>query len=56
MAIIGGALLPPLMGRVADIAGLHTAFLIPLLSYALIGWFAVSAARVRLRLEAQSLP
>jgi MFS transporter, FHS family, L-fucose permease len=55
MAIIGGALLPPLVGRIADSAGLHVAFVIPLIAYGLIGWFAWSAARVRLKLEARPL-
>jgi FHS family L-fucose permease-like MFS transporter len=34
MAIFGGAVLPPLMGRIADAAGLGVAFLVPLASFA----------------------
>jgi fucose permease len=34
MAIFGGAVLPPLMGRIADAAGLGLAFLVPLASFA----------------------
>jgi fucose permease len=34
MAIFGGAVLPPLMGRIADAAGLGSAFLVPLASFA----------------------
>ncbi|HXK10716.1 MAG TPA: MFS transporter [Vicinamibacteria bacterium] len=34
MAIFGGAVLPPLMGRVADTVGLGTAFLVPLAAFA----------------------
>ena len=34
MAIFGGAVLPPLMGRIADTVGLGTAFLVPLAAFA----------------------
>ncbi len=34
MAIFGGAVLPPLMGRVADAGGLGVAFLVPLAAFA----------------------
>jgi len=47
MAIIGGALLPQVAGRIADAAGLHTAFLIPMLAYAAISVFAMAAAKAR---------
>jgi fucose permease len=33
MAIFGGAVLPPLMGRIADAAGLGVAFLVPLAAF-----------------------
>ncbi len=40
MAILGGALLPPLMGKVADIAhSLQPAFIIPLIAYAYVGFY-----------------
>ncbi|MDB6008900.1 MAG: glucose/galactose transporter [Gammaproteobacteria bacterium] len=51
MAIVGGAILPPATGRIADSiggsAGLHTAFLLPMVAYALICGFAMTAARAR---------
>jgi FHS family L-fucose permease-like MFS transporter len=51
MAIVGGAILPPAMGKIADSiggsAGLHTAFLLPMAAYALICVFAVRAAKAR---------
>ena len=34
MAIFGGAVLPPLMGRLGDTAGLGAAFLVPLAAFA----------------------
>jgi FHS family L-fucose permease-like MFS transporter len=47
MAIIGGALLPPATGRIADKIDLHVAFLVPLVAYALISVFATAASRAR---------
>jgi MFS transporter, FHS family, L-fucose permease len=47
MAIVGGAVLPPITGLIADSAGLHTAFLLPMAAYALICAFAITAARAR---------
>ncbi|HWW79961.1 MAG TPA: sugar MFS transporter [Steroidobacteraceae bacterium] len=51
MAIVGGAVLPPATGLIADSitgsAGLHAAFLLPMVAYALICGFAVTAARAR---------
>jgi FHS family L-fucose permease-like MFS transporter len=51
MAIVGGAVLPPATGLIADYitgsAGLHTAFLLPMVAYALICGFAMTAARAR---------
>ena len=44
MAIVGGALLPPLAGRLADTIGLHLAFLVPLMGYAIIAAIAGRAA------------
>jgi FHS family L-fucose permease-like MFS transporter len=48
MAIVGGAVLPRLAGLIADAAGLHTAFLLPLAAYGCIALFAFAAGRVRL--------
>jgi FHS family L-fucose permease-like MFS transporter len=47
MAIIGGAVLPQIAGRLADAAGLHAAFLIPMAAYVAITVFALSAAKAR---------
>jgi FHS family L-fucose permease-like MFS transporter len=50
-AIVGGAILPPATGKIADTisgsAGLHAAFFLPMVAYALICVFAVSSARAR---------
>ena len=44
MAIVGGAILPPIMGYVSDAAGsVQTGFLVPLLAIGYITWLAFSA-------------
>jgi len=45
MAIVGGAVLPPLAGWIADRHGLHAAFLVPAVAYAGITLFALAAGR-----------
>ena len=45
MAIVGGAIIPPLTGRLADMAGLRTALLIPALCYAIILVFGLYTGR-----------
>jgi FHS family L-fucose permease-like MFS transporter len=51
LAIVGGAVLPPATGYIADSvsgsAGLHAAFLLPMVAYILICAFAVRAAKAR---------
>jgi FHS family L-fucose permease-like MFS transporter len=51
LAIVGGAVLPPATGFIADSvsgsAGLHAAFLLPMVAYILICGFAVRAAKAR---------
>jgi len=47
MAIVGGALLPLAVGHIADRTGLHAAFLVPMVAYAVIGVFGLGAARAR---------
>ena len=40
MAILGGALLPPLMGAIADVThNLQPAFIVPLIAYAYVGFY-----------------
>ncbi|MEO8016218.1 MAG: sugar MFS transporter [Pseudomonadota bacterium] len=44
LAIVGGAILPYIYGLIADTAGLHAAYFLPALAYALIIIFAVASA------------
>jgi MFS transporter, FHS family, L-fucose permease len=47
MAIIGGAVLPLIGGRVADAGNLNAAFLIPMAGYVILTIFAIAAARTK---------
>lgn len=42
MAILGGAILPAIMGRISDATNIRTAFVVPLVCYLYIFYFAVS--------------
>jgi FHS family L-fucose permease-like MFS transporter len=48
MAIVGGAFLPWLAGRIADVMSLRASYLVPLVAYLAISVFGFAAARARL--------
>ena len=50
-AIVGGAIIPVLTGKLADHIGLQLAFLLPALCYVYIGALAIAAGRRRTRTE-----
>ena len=41
MSIVGGALIPVLMGRIADVSTMALGFIVPLVCFAFIAWFAI---------------
>lgn len=45
MSIVGGAILPAVMGRLSDATTIQTAFLVPLACYVYVFWFAVRGHR-----------
>ena len=45
VAIVGGAIIPPLTGHVADLIGLRLALIVPALCYAVIAAYGVYARR-----------
>jgi len=45
MAIVGGAVIPPLMGLLSDASNINVAMLIPAACFAVVGWFAWSSRR-----------
>jgi FHS family L-fucose permease-like MFS transporter len=42
MAIIGAAVVPPIMGKISDLSNIQRAFLVPLLCYAYVLYFAAA--------------
>jgi FHS family L-fucose permease-like MFS transporter len=51
-AIVGGAILPPLMGLVSDRSSVQTGFLVPMAAIIYIAWTALLNARPRARVVA----
>lgn len=47
MAIVGGAVLPLVVGHIADLSGLRAAYFVPMLAYSCIAAFGIAALRVR---------
>ncbi|NJM26121.1 MAG: sugar MFS transporter [Bacteroidia bacterium] len=41
MAIVGGAILPPLMGLIVDNVGIQQAFIMPAVCFLVVLWYAV---------------
>jgi FHS family L-fucose permease-like MFS transporter len=39
MAVLGGALLPPLQGWIADRSGLQISYIVPLIAYAYVAFY-----------------
>jgi FHS family L-fucose permease-like MFS transporter len=52
MAIVGGALIPPLMGLVSDASSINTAMLIPAACFAVVLWYALKTRRESLAVAA----
>jgi FHS family L-fucose permease-like MFS transporter len=47
MSIVGGALIPVLMGRIADVSTMALGFIVPLACFAFIFYFGISGYKVR---------
>ncbi|HVR61424.1 MAG TPA: L-fucose:H+ symporter permease [Polyangia bacterium] len=52
MAIVGGALIPPLQGLLADNIGLHHCFIIPAICYLFIAWYGAKGQPASLKATA----
>ncbi len=46
MAILGGAVLPPVMGKIADHWSRQVAFVVPLIAYAYVGFYGLKGHRI----------
>ncbi|MEO8614610.1 MAG: sugar MFS transporter [Luteolibacter sp.] len=46
MAILGGAILPPLQGAVADKMGIQFSFIVPILAFAYVAFYGIKGCRI----------
>ena len=46
MAVLGGALLPPLQGLIADHAQLQYSFIVPAIAYAYVAFYGIKGCRI----------
>jgi FHS family L-fucose permease-like MFS transporter len=51
MAILGGAILPPMQGALADKFGIQSSFVIPMLAFAYVGFYGLYGYRAGRRRE-----
>ena len=49
MMILGGAVVPPLQGLIADSYNAHIAFAIPLICYAYLAWYGFSGSKIGIK-------
>jgi len=49
MTIVGGAICPVIMGRIADVSGMATGFVVPLICFAFIAWYAAFRAKAAMQ-------
>ena len=47
MSIVGGAIIPAAMGWISDLSSIQTAFILPLVCYAYVLYFAMRGHRPR---------
>ena len=47
MAIVGGAILPPVLGQIADASNIQYGYLIPLICFAVVAWYGFTGYRVK---------
>lgn len=45
MTIVGGAICPVIMGRIADLSGMAVGFVLPMVCFAFIAWYAFFRAK-----------
>ena len=47
MSIVGGAIIPVIMGRIADVSKMSLGFIVPLICFAFVFYYGISGYRVR---------
>lgn len=53
MMILGGGIIPPIQGKLADIIGIHYSYIVPIIGYAYIAFFAFAAKRILTKQQIQ---
>ncbi|HVU07767.1 MAG TPA: sugar MFS transporter [Verrucomicrobiae bacterium] len=46
MAVVGGAVLPAILGRIADVWNLQAAFIVPLIAYAYVAFYGIAGHKI----------
>jgi FHS family L-fucose permease-like MFS transporter len=46
MMILGGGIIPPIQGKLADLVGIHQSFFVPVLCFVYLTGFAVLAKNI----------
>ena len=46
MAVVGGAILPAILGRVADVWNLQVSFIVPLMAYAYVAFYGWKGCKI----------
>jgi FHS family L-fucose permease-like MFS transporter len=49
MGIVGGAIVPPIMGQISDMVGIRFAFFAPLVCYAYVIFYALKGHVIKVR-------
>jgi FHS family L-fucose permease-like MFS transporter len=47
MAIVGGAVCPVVMGRIADVSSMQTGFVLPLVCFAVVLFYGLTGYRIK---------
>jgi FHS family L-fucose permease-like MFS transporter len=55
MSIIGGAIVPAVMGKISDVANIQRAFVVPLLCHAYVLYFALRGYKLATTSAADTL-
>jgi FHS family L-fucose permease-like MFS transporter len=57
MAVLGGAILPPLQGRIADATGnLQLSFIVPLIAYGYVAFYGAAGHKIGRKRSATTQP
>ena len=47
MAIVGGAVLPLILGRIADVTNIQYGYIVPLICFAVVAWYGLSGYKIK---------